>query len=92
MEFLKDFSVYTGLALLFLLLSWSYGRALSGGRPLNTVKRRILLYAFVFVLGTMYIMLLVSDLRWSNDLLFPLTGVWGGIVGLMAWWRHQRVR
>jgi hypothetical protein len=62
MELLKDLSVATGLTLLFLLLSWNYGRVLSGGRSLNTIKRKILLYALMFVLGTQYTMALVADL------------------------------
>lgn len=92
MEFLRDFSVATGLALLFLLLTWVYGRVLSAGRPLNAFKRRLLLHAFVFALGMMYLMLAVSDLGVSKELLFPLIGVWAGLVGLLAWWRHRRDR
>jgi hypothetical protein len=85
-----DFLIGTGLGLLFLLLSWSYGRGLSGGGPLNLVKRRILAYGFIFILGMMYLMLLVSDLHWREELLFPMIGVWGLIVGLVAWWFHRR--
>jgi len=90
MEFLTDFLVATGLALLFLLLSWFYGRVLSGGHPLNSVKRKILTYGFAFALGMVYLMLLLSDLQWPKELLFPMIGVWGGIVGLLAWWRYRR--
>ena len=89
MEFLKDFLVATGLALLFFLLSWSYGRVLTRGGPLNAVKRGILLYASVFALGMVYLMLIVSDFHWSKDLLFPMIGIWGVIVGLVAWWRFR---
>ena len=87
-----DFLVITGLALIFLLLSWLYGRLVSGGHPLNAFKRGVLGYGFMFVLGMGYIMLLVADLHWAKELLFPLIGVWGGLVGLLAWWRHRRGR
>lgn len=90
MEFLKDFLVATGLALLFLPLSWVYGRVLSKGGPLNAIKRGILLYAFVFALGMMYLMLFVSDLHWPKELIFPLIAFWGVLVGLLAWWRYRR--
>ncbi|MGH9538883.1 MAG: hypothetical protein ACRD3H_13225 [Terriglobales bacterium] len=58
---LSDFLVATALALIFLLLSWAWGRATSGGKPLNRFKRRLLTFAFIFVLGMVYIMVLVSD-------------------------------
>jgi hypothetical protein len=45
-----DFLVGTGLVLIFVLLSWAYGRVLSGGRPLNPFKRRIFIYASLFAL------------------------------------------
>lgn len=94
MRLLIDFSVATGLALLFLLLSWVYGRVLSGGGRLNVFKRRLLTYGFVFALGMMYLMLAVSDLRLPRDLLFPLIASWGALVGVLAWWRlrHGRPR
>ena len=85
-----DFLVITGLALIFLLLSWLYGRMLSAGGPLNRLKRRVLVYGFAFVLGMGYLMVLVADLHWPKELLFPLISLWGAIVGLVAWWRHRR--
>lgn len=90
MAMLKDFLVVTMLVLLFILLSWSYGRALSGGRQLNPVKRRILTYASVFALGMMYLMVFVSDLGWPQRLMFPMIAIWGAAVGLVAWRRHRR--
>ena len=42
MNLLVDLSVATGLALIFLLMTWLYGRVLSGGRPLNAFKKRVL--------------------------------------------------
>ncbi len=85
-----DFLVVTGVALGFLLVSWVYGRVLSAGRPLNAFKRIILVYGFMFVLGTGYLMLIVADLHWPKELLFPMIGVWGAVVALVAWWRYRR--
>jgi len=85
-----DFLVITGLALIFLLLSWPYGRVLSAGRPLNVFKKRVLAYGFLFVLGMGYVMALVADMHWPKELLFPLIGFWGVAVGLVAWWRYRR--
>jgi hypothetical protein len=85
-----DFLVATSLVLIFVLLSWAYGRVLSGGRPLNPFKRRVLLYASLFAIGMIYLMLLVSDLHWPKELLFPLIGLWGVGVGLVAWWRYRK--
>jgi hypothetical protein len=90
MNFLEDFLVVTGLIAVFVLLSWAYGRVLSGGRPLNRFKRRLLIYATLFIAGMSYLMLIVSDLDWSKELVFPLIGLWAVIVGLVAWWRYRR--
>ena len=90
MEYLVDYLVGTGLALIFLLISWAYGRALSAGRPLNAFKRRLLAYGFIFVLGTCYLMALVRELGWPKDLLWPMLVAWGALVALVAWWRYRR--
>jgi peptidoglycan/LPS O-acetylase OafA/YrhL len=90
MDWLMDFLIATGFVLLFLLLSWVYGRLLSGGGPLNAVKRRMLIYAVVFVAGVMYIMLAVSDLKWPKELLFPMIGGWAAVIGMVAWLRHRK--
>ncbi len=85
-----DFLVITGLALIFLLLSWFYGRVVSAGRPLNRFKRRALGHGFAFVLGMGYLMVLVADLHWPKELLFPMIGIWGVVVGFVAWYRYRR--
>jgi hypothetical protein len=87
-----DFVVISGFALIFLLLSWGYGRALSVGRPLNRFKKSLLGYAFVFVLGMGYIMVLVADPNLAKKWLLPAIGVWSGLVGFVAWWRYRRGR
>jgi len=87
-----DYLVVTGMALIYLLVIWAYGRALGAGQPLNAYKRRGLRYAFVFVLGGVYLMVIVHDLRWPEELLWPIIGTWGVVVGLVAWWRYRRRR
>ena len=87
-----DFVVATGLALIFLALSWAFGRAVTGGRRLNAFKRKLLLYVFIFVLGEAYIMMFASDLRWPEEVLLPMISVWGVLVGLLAWWRYRRAK
>jgi hypothetical protein len=89
MGFLPDLVVATGLALLFLVLSWVYGRALSSGGALNNVKRRILAYGFVFVLGGVCMLMLLPDLKWPSELIFTTVGAWGALVGFIAWWRRR---
>lgn len=90
MTLLVDLAVATGLALIFLLMTWLYGRVLSGGRPLNAFKKRVLGYTFMFALGMVYLMAFVSGLHWPKELLFPAIGGWGCVVGFLAWWRYRR--
>lgn len=86
----SDFLVGTGLALIFLFLSWLWGRATGAGKPLNLFKRRLLFYGFFFALGIVYIMVLVADLRWPRTLLFPAIACWGAILGFLAWFNYRR--
>ena len=87
---LSDVLVATGLALIFLLLAWLWGRATSAGKPLNRFKRSLLLYGFFFVLGMGYIMTFVADLKWPQSLLFPAIACWGVVLGLVAWVSYRR--
>jgi hypothetical protein len=89
---LTDLGVSTGVSLIFLAISWSFTRAVNSGRPFSPLQKRMLLYSFVFVLGMSYLMLLVSDMRWPTNLIFPMIGAWGGLVALAAWWRYRRAR
>ncbi len=57
-----------------------YMRSINVGRPLGPIQRKMLLYGFVFVLGTGGVMLLVTDLHRPKQLLFPLIGIWGVLV------------
>ena len=90
---LTDFFVATGLALIFLLLSWSWGRATSAGKQLNPFKKTLLVYSFLFALEMGYIMALFANVKWPRALLFPSIACWGGLLGLVAWsrkWRRKR--
>ncbi len=71
---MTDFLVATGVALIFLAVSWAFGRVVGGGGQLNAFKRRLLLYGFVFVLGEAYVMMFASNLHWPKELLFPAIG------------------
>ena len=75
---LGDFLIATALALIFLALSWSWGRATSGGKPLDQFKKGCSRSGFVFVLGMSYLMsylmTLISDLNWNRLLVFPTSG------------------
>lgn len=92
MGFAVDFLVVNGFVAIFVLLTWAYGRVLSGGGRLNAFKRRFLIYASIFAAGMSYLMLAVSDLRLRKDLLFPFIAIWGALVGVLAWWRSKRAR
>ena len=87
---LGDVLVVTGLALIFLLLAWLWGRATSAGKPLNPFKRRFLFYSFAFVLGMGYIMTFVGNLKWPRALLLPAISCWGVMLGLVAWVRYRK--
>ncbi|HVZ59961.1 MAG TPA: hypothetical protein VG892_04160 [Terriglobales bacterium] len=82
----------TGLALIFLALSWSYMRSLNSGGALRPSQKKILLYSFIFALGMCYLMLLVGDMHWPKSLSFPMIGIWGVVVGFLAWWRYRQSR
>src|SRR2546421_289883 len=85
-----DFLVATGLALIFLALSWAFGRAVSGGRQLNAFKRKLLFYSFIFVLGEAYTMMFASNLHWPKELILPLVGLWAVAVGGVWWFLYRR--
>lgn len=85
----SDLLVATALALLFLALSWSWGRATGAGKPLNRFKRTLLAYSFVFVLGMSYMMAFGAELRWPKILLFSAIACWGAALAGVAWLRHR---
>jgi hypothetical protein len=87
---LDDLFVATVFAVIFLVLSWWWGRVTSGGKPLNQFKKRLLAFSFIFVLGMAYLMVLVSDLNWNRALLFPVIACWAVSVAGVAWYRYWK--
>lgn len=87
---LTDIGVVVGITVIFLALSWSYMRSINVGQPLRPIQRTMLFYGFSFVLGMGCVMLLVSDLHWPRQLMFPLIGILGALVAATAWWRYRR--
>src|SRR5579883_844792 len=79
-------------ALLWLVMSWVYAKAVSFGRPLNGVQKGMIIYGLLFVLGMGYFIAFSGDIGWPKVLMFSLIGVWAGLVGLLTWWRHRRGR
>jgi len=86
----QDFLVATGGALLFLLMGWSWCRAVRRGRPLSSCQRKMLVYGFLFILGQAYLMMLGSWLGTPHALVFALIAAWGLFLAVVAWWRHRR--
>jgi len=85
-----DFLIPLGVALLFWGMIRLYALAIRQGRPLTRFMKGTLLYAPIFVLGLGYLMLFAGNLHWSTPLLFSLIAAWGGLVGLVAWWRRKK--
>ena len=54
------------IALLSVLLGWSYGRSIRRGQPLTPTMRKMLLYGFLYVLGSGYSFALASMLGWER--------------------------
>jgi hypothetical protein len=52
----------------------------------------LLIYATLFAAGMSYLMLVVSDLHWPKELIFPGIGVWAITLGLVWWFRYRRDR
>jgi hypothetical protein len=78
------------LALVFLVLGWPYARLASGGRPLNPVQKKMLLYGFWFVLGMGYLVLLASKLRLPDWMWAAMIIGWAIFLAALAWWRSTR--
>jgi hypothetical protein len=85
-----DFLLPTLVALLVAFLGWSQMRVIGNGRPLTLRMKRILLYAFLFVLGMGYVMFAGSVLSWPRAVWFSLIAAWALTLALGGWWRHRR--
>jgi F0F1-type ATP synthase assembly protein I len=91
-NYFQDFVIMTGTAMVFFVLSWSSARAIQAGKPLPPHIRRMLVYSFLFVLGTAYIMMVVSWLHWPPRAIVGPIIAWGSLLGYIAWQRHQRTK
>jgi uncharacterized membrane protein YoaK (UPF0700 family) len=77
------------IALVFLLLGWSYGRSITRGQPLTATMRKILLYGFIFVLGTGYSAVLDAMFGSRTPwVVFP--AVWAVLLSVDAWLRSRK--
>ena len=87
-----DFPVATGLCLIYVFLSWSYGLSLRPGQPLTPFMKKGLLYSSIFVFGMAYLMMFGGNLYWSKQLLFTTIAIWAVLVAIVAFWRERRAR
>jgi hypothetical protein len=72
-----------GLAILFLMVAWHRGRAAAIGRRLLW----LLLFGAAFVLGEVYLMVLVADLKWPRVVAYLAIVSWGALLSTRA--RHR---
>ena len=87
---IEDVLMPPALALVFLGLGWPYARSVSGGRPLNSVQKKMLLYGFWYVLGMGYLVMTAGALRLPNWAWVASIVTWSLLLAFIAWWRHRR--
>lgn len=78
--------VFTGV---FLLVAWTYGRAIRGRKPFTPFMKGLTLYASVFTLGMAYLMMVGGKLHWAPRLLFAVIAAWGLLLVSIALWRRR---
>jgi hypothetical protein len=83
---LSELIVVTGLGLIFLFLSWLWNRRTSGG----SLKKRLLVTGVLFVIGEVYLMVLIADLKWPRAVLFLAIASWGVLLGSAPWYRRPQ--
>lgn len=80
------------LALMFSVICYGWARATRRGKPLTSLQRGMILYATIFALGMVYLILfqdgLGKFLRWKDAWIAALV-LWGLILAALAWWRHR---
>jgi hypothetical protein len=79
-------------AVIWLLLSWLYARAVSLGRPLNAVQKGMITYGLLFVMGMGCLIVFGGGFEWSKTLMFSLVAAWAMLVAALAWWRSKRTQ
>jgi len=87
-----DFLVAFLLSLLFLGLSWGWGRAVRHGEPLTRVQRLMLLYSYLLALGMSECMAghkyLANWFHWERAWIATLIA-WTLVIAVIAWFRHR---
>jgi hypothetical protein len=78
------------MTLVFLALSWSYGRAIRGRRPFTPFMRVATVYGALFLLGMYYVISVGSYLHWPTPWMVAGSTIWGLLVVYVAWRRHKR--
>lgn len=81
------------LAVVFMLLAWFRSDRTNRGPVRRSRGRRILLtlgYSIAFLAGEVYLIVWITDLRWSRALLFLAQASWGVLLGSGVWYRHLR--
>lgn len=87
---IEDVLMPPALALVFLVLGWPYARVLRGGKPLNTVQKKMLMYGFWYVLGMGYMVVTASALRLPEWTWIALIVAWSFLLALFAWLRYRQ--
>ena len=80
------------LTLIFSGICYAWARATRRGEPLTPLQGGMILYATIFALGMVYLILfqdgVVRLLRWKYAWIVALV-LWGTILAALAWRRHR---
>ena len=70
--------IAAGLAALFLFLAWR--RGCGAGFRLASFTMRLVLFEIAFILGEVYLIVLIADLKWPRVLAFVGIAAWGALL------------
>jgi tryptophan-rich sensory protein len=80
------------LTLIFSGICYAWARTTRRGKPLTSLQRGMILYAAVFALGMVYLILFQDGLgrffRWRDAWIAALV-LWGVMLAALAWRRHR---
>lgn len=80
------------LTFIFSGICYSWACATRRGKPLTPLQRGMILYATIFALGMVYLILfqdVVGEfLRWKDAWIAALV-LWGLVLAVLAWRRHR---
>lgn len=79
-------------ALLFLAMTWAYGRALRGSSPLTPVMKGIMVYGSLFLLGMLYAVSVGTALSLRVIWIVLVSALWAVLLGGVAWRHTHRAR